>query len=187
MYIENHSLGEWFKRRLMSIMEKRKTPFAIMEVRSANCTRQAKGGHSKMNDVNSLSHTQLELQISYSVCAKIPKESVLTERKEEKLGSILRTLCNWKRDQDHRSRGMSGPCPHADRDTAKDSVSSFMGYPERKKQPDALREVSGTEIQVPEPGILVPRVLRGHSREKCKEDTGVHPTPVWSKTKQESN
>ena len=40
--------------------EEIKTPFAIMEVRSANCTRIAKGGHSSMgmNDIHSLSHTR---------------------------------------------------------------------------------------------------------------------------------
>ena len=27
LYVENHSLGEWFKRRLMSIMGKEKLPF----------------------------------------------------------------------------------------------------------------------------------------------------------------
>ena len=83
-----------------------------------------------------------------------------------------------ERDQDYRSGGMRGPHPHADRDTAKDSSSKFHGVGERKKQPDAVREVSGTEIQIPKSGILVLRVPRGHSRKKCKEDTGVYLTPV---------
>ena len=38
LYAENHSLGEWFKRRLVPIMQTRKTPFAKIEERSANCT-----------------------------------------------------------------------------------------------------------------------------------------------------
>ena len=83
-----------------------------------------------------------------------------------------------ERDQDYRSGGMRGPHPHADRDTAKDSSSKFHGVGERKKQPDAVREVPGAKIEIPEPGILVPRVLRGHCRKKCKENTGVHPTTV---------
>ena len=53
-----------------------------------------------------------------------------------------------ERDQDYRSRGMPGPHPHADRDTAKDSSSKFHGVGERKKQPDAVREIPGAEIQV---------------------------------------
>ena len=83
-----------------------------------------------------------------------------------------------ERDQDYRSGGMRGPHPHADRDTAKDSSSEFHGVAERKKQPDAVREVPGAKIEIPEPGILVPWVLCGHGREKCKEDTGVHPMSV---------
>ena len=83
-----------------------------------------------------------------------------------------------ERDQDYRSGGMRGPHPHADRDTAKDSSSKFHGVGERKKQPDAVREVPGAKIEIPEPGILVPWVLCGHGREKCKEDTGVYPMSV---------
>ena len=83
-----------------------------------------------------------------------------------------------ERDQDYRSGGMRGPHPHADRDTAKDSSSKFHGVGERKKQPDAVREVPGAKIEIPEPGILVPWVLCGHGRETCKEDTGVHPMSV---------
>ncbi len=37
---KNHSLGEWFKRRLLPIMRTRKTPFARIEVRSGNCTKK---------------------------------------------------------------------------------------------------------------------------------------------------
>ena len=38
LYNENHSLGEWFEKRLMSIMMTEKLPLLKMEVRSANCT-----------------------------------------------------------------------------------------------------------------------------------------------------
>ena len=40
LYEENHSLGEWFKRRLLPIMKTIKTPFAKIEVRSGNCTNK---------------------------------------------------------------------------------------------------------------------------------------------------
>ena len=43
LYTENHSLGEWFKRSLMAIMLTVKTPFAKMEMRSANCIKESKG------------------------------------------------------------------------------------------------------------------------------------------------
>ena len=83
-----------------------------------------------------------------------------------------------ERDQDYRSGGMRGPHPHADRDTAKDSSSKFYGVAERKKQPDAVREVPGAKIEIPEPGILVPWVLRRHGGQGCAKDTGVHQTSV---------
>ena len=35
--VENHSLDEWFERSLLAIM---RPPFAIIEVRSANCTKK---------------------------------------------------------------------------------------------------------------------------------------------------
>lgn len=40
LYEENHSLGEWFKRRLLPMMQTIKTPFAKIEVRSGNCTNK---------------------------------------------------------------------------------------------------------------------------------------------------
>ena len=39
---ENHSLGEWFKKRLLPIMKKI-TPSDIVEVRSGNCKLQNRG------------------------------------------------------------------------------------------------------------------------------------------------
>ena len=38
---KNHSLSEWFKKAYGDKQEK--TPFAIMKVRSANCTKNSKG------------------------------------------------------------------------------------------------------------------------------------------------
>lgn len=77
MYNENHSLGEWFSKRLLSIMRTKRTPFAIIKMRSANCIKVAKGGHSKMNDVKKFITYELELQISYCVRTEIQKKSVL--------------------------------------------------------------------------------------------------------------
>ena len=59
MYTENHSLGEWFQKAYGDEGE-RKTPFAIIEVRSANCTKDSKGRTVRMglNDIHSLSHTK---------------------------------------------------------------------------------------------------------------------------------
>lgn len=58
LHIENQWLGQWFKRA--SAMRKKKAPFAIIEVRSANCTttKQRECIQMGLNDINSLSHTR---------------------------------------------------------------------------------------------------------------------------------
>ena len=126
-----------------------------------------------MNDVNSLAHTSWNCKYHVVFAPKYRRKVFFGEKRRE-IGSILRTLCNWKGIKIIEA----GPHPHADRDTAKDSSSKFHGVGERKKQPDAVREVPGAKIEIPEPGILVPWVLCGHGREKCKEDTGVYPMSV---------
>ena len=40
LYLENHSLGEWFQKRLLPKDVQRKTPFARIGVRSDNCTKK---------------------------------------------------------------------------------------------------------------------------------------------------
>ena len=114
------------KRRLMSIMEKKNslcyTGSAVWQLH-----KQAKGGHSKMNDVNSLSHTSWNCKISCGVRTKIQEESVLREKRRE-IGSILRTLCNWEGIKiieaevcpDHIHMLIEIP--------PKIAVASFMGY-----------------------------------------------------------
>ena len=42
LYPENHWLGQWFQRAYGDKDDK-KTPFAILKVRSANCTKNSKG------------------------------------------------------------------------------------------------------------------------------------------------
>ena len=129
-----------------------------------------------MNDVNSLSHTSWNCKYHVVFAPKYRRKVFFGEKRRE-IGSILRTLCNWKGNKIIEAE-VCADHPHADRDTAKDSSSKFHGVGERKKQPDAVREVPGAKIEIPEPGILVPWVLCGHGREKCKEDTGVHPMSV---------
>ena len=69
----------------------------------------------------------MELQISYSICAKIPKKSIFW-RKRVEIGKVLRQLCEWKGVHiveaeicpDHVHMLVEIP--------PKISVSSFMGY-----------------------------------------------------------
>ena len=46
LYEENHTLGEWFKKKPYGDDADIKTPFAIIKVRSANCTKNSKGRSS---------------------------------------------------------------------------------------------------------------------------------------------
>ncbi len=57
LYIEDHSPGEWFKRRLVPMMETEERLLFRISVRSGNCTKKQKVDIQEMNDVHSLSHT----------------------------------------------------------------------------------------------------------------------------------
>ena len=128
-----------------------------------------------MNDVNSLSHTSWNCKYHIVFAPKYRRKVMYGEKRKE-IGEILRTLCDWKKIKikDYRSRGVPRPHPHAVRDTTKGSCIKFHGVPQREKQSDDIREVSRAKVQVPESGVLVPRVLRRYSRKKCKEDRGVY-------------
>ena len=89
MYNENHSLGEWFSKRLLSIMRTKRTPFAIIKMRSANCTKVAKGGHSKMNGVKSLSHTSWNCKYHIVFAPKYRRKVFYGEKRKE-IGANLK-------------------------------------------------------------------------------------------------
>ncbi len=97
-----------------------------------------------MNDVNSLSHTSWNCKYHVVFAPKYRRKVFFGEKRRE-IGSILRTLCNWKGIKiieaevcpDHIHMLIEIP--------PKIAVSSY-GVPEREEQPDAVREVSGTEI-----------------------------------------
>ena len=69
----------------------------------------------------------MELQISYSICAKVSEENLYKENRVE-IGKILRELCNWKQVEiveaevcpDHIHMLVEIP--------PKMSVSSFVGF-----------------------------------------------------------
>ena len=127
MYTENHSLGEWFNKRLLSIMRTKRTPFAIIKMQSANCIKVAKGGHSRMNDVKSLSHMSWNCKY-HIVFAPKYRRKVFYGQKRKEIGAILRKLCERKGIHiveaevcpDHIHMLVEIP--------PKIAVSSFMGY-----------------------------------------------------------
>ena len=73
---------------------------------------------------------------------------------------------------------MPGPRTHARRDTTQVLGIQFHGIFKREEQSDDIRKVPGIEIQISEPRILVQRVLRRHSRQKRKENRGIHTAPA---------
>ena len=73
---------------------------------------------------------------------------------------------------------MSQLYSYAGGDTAKGIGIQLHGILKGKEQLNDLREVPGVEVKVPEPRVLVPWILRRHSGQECKKETGVHPAPV---------
>lgn len=80
-----------------------------------------------------------------------------------------------ERDSDTRGRGMPRPRAHADFGAPEILGFRDNGVPEGQIVPDDIPEVGQREIQVPEPGILVPGVLRRHGGQEREEDRGIHP------------
>lgn len=87
----------------------------------------------------------MELQVSYSICTKVQKKSVLW-RKRAEIGQILRELCSWKKVNIINAE----VCPeHVHMLIAippKYSVSSFMGGAQREEQCYDIREMGELEI-----------------------------------------
>ena len=113
----------------------------------------------------------------YSIRTEVQEESVL-QRKETRGRENTENTLRMEKDKNCGSRSMSRSCTYAGRNTAESSDIKLYGISEREKQPDDLRKVSGAEIQISESGILVQRILRGHSREKCKKDTRIYSKPI---------
>ena len=119
----------------------------------------------------------MELQISHSLRTEVQEESVL-QRKETRGRKNTENTLRMEKDKNRGSRSMSRSCTYAGRNTTESSDIKLYGISQREKQPDDLRKVSGAEIQISESGILVQRILRGHGREKCKEDTRIYSKPI---------
>ena len=130
-----------------------------------------------MNDVNSLSHTSWNCKYHVVIAPKYRRKVFFGEKRRE-IGSILRTLCNWKGIKiieaevcpDHIHMLIEIP--------PKIAVASFMGYLKGKsslmlyeKFPELKYKYRNREFW-----------WRGYyvdtAGKKCKEDTGVHPTSV---------
>ena len=130
-----------------------------------------------LNDVNSLSHTKWNCKY-HIVFAPKYRRKIFYHEKREAVGKILRQLCEWKGVKIVRAEVCPDHVHMLVEIPPKLSVSSFMGYLKGKEQYDAIRTVWGTEIQVSEPRILVPGILRGYSGQECKPHSGIHCEPI---------
>lgn len=80
---------------------------------------------------------------------------------------------------EHRGGGsLPRPRPHAAGDSAEILRIEHRGVSQGQEQPDALREVSRPATQVPQPRVLVPRLLCRCDWKKHGEDRRVHPKPA---------
>ena len=77
-------------------------------------------------------------------------------------------------DRHPRGRGLPRPRAHADFDPAQILGFRDNGVPQGQIVFDDLPKVGEREIQIPEPRILVPGVLRRHGWEKRQKDRGIH-------------
>ena len=119
MYTRKPRVRRVVQKRLAGEAE-RKTPFAIMRLRSSAAIEKA-------NDINSLSHTKWNCKY-HIVFAPKYRRKVFYQEKRLAIGKILRQLCEWKGVNiieaevcpDHVHMLVEIP--------PKISVSSFMGY-----------------------------------------------------------
>ena len=96
LYLENHSLGEWFIGRLLSIMKTEKLPLLYNRSAVWQLHKIKQWEVIKMNDVNSLSHTRWNCKY-HIVFAPKYRRKVFYGQKRKEIGEILRKLCEWKK------------------------------------------------------------------------------------------
>lgn len=105
------------------------------------------------------------LPLSRGFRAEVPEEGVLRPEAAGDRTDPPEAL-RMEGDHDTRGRGLPRPRAHADFDPAQILGFRDNGIPQGQIVPDDLPEVGEREIQVPEPRILVPWVLRRHGWEK---------------------
>ena len=104
----------------------RGTPFAIIVVRSANCTQKQRKVIT-MNDVNNLSHIKWNCKYRIVFAPKYRREVFYGEKRKE-MGEILRTLCNWKKVEIVEAEVCPNHVHMLLKIPPKVAISSFMGY-----------------------------------------------------------
>ena len=120
----------------------------------------------------SLAHTSWNCKYHVVFAPKYRRKEFYGLKRLE-IGQILRKLCEWKGIVIREAE----VCPdraHADFDPAQILGFRDNGIPQGQIVFDGLPKAGEREIQIPEPRILVPGVLRRHGWEKREEDRGIH-------------
>lgn len=94
---------------------------------ATNCTKKPKGGHYKVNDIHSLSHTKWNCKYHVVFSPKYRRKVFYGEKRLE-IGQILRQLCEWKGVNIINAEVCSDHVHMLIEIPPKMSVSSFMGY-----------------------------------------------------------
>ena len=124
--------------------EGRKTPFAIIDARSGNCTKEAKGGHSEWTTWI-VYRTPVGIANTIS-CLHRNIEGKCFSGKRKGDGRDIKNTVQLEKGEDHRSRSVSRSYPHVGGDPTEVFCIKLYGIPEGNEQFDAVRKISGAKI-----------------------------------------
>lgn len=96
----------------------------------------------------------MELQVSYSVCAKVQTEGIF---RRKTVGDTRNTakIMSMERGRDNRGRSMPRPYTYAGEHPAQNERFGVYGVSERKKCIADIPEMGEHEIRIPKPRVLV--------------------------------
>ena len=119
----------------------------------------------------------MELQIPHRIRAEVSTQGVLLRKKSSSRKNSA-TAMRMERRKSNCGRSVPRPYPSIRRDTAKDCSIKLYGVAQGKEQHNAIRAIRRTQIQIPEPRILVARILRRHGRKEREPNCGVRQEPA---------
>ena len=127
------------------------------------------------NDNLSLAHTCWNCKYHVVFAPKYRRKEFYGLKRLE-IGAILRKLCEWKGITIHEAEVCPDHVHMLISVPPKLSVSGVVGYLKGKSSLMIyITEMGQRKVQVPEPRVLVPRILRRHRRKEHSQDSRVHP------------
>ena len=114
-------------KKLTAINLEKRTPFDYNKFAATNCKQKSKGGHYKVNDIHSLSHSKWNCKY-HIVFAPKYRRKVFYGQKRSEIGQILRQLCTWYGANLLEAEACPDHIHILVEIPPKNAVSSFMGY-----------------------------------------------------------